>query len=293
MSPSPLKYDGQGSNRDDDEEEVNMSVASVTSNDNTDDSNVRSDWVVESVFQHLLNSVCIDMASNIHQHLKTGGGYGLGIPMTSHVLSRPDGTTTTTSPIIQSRRQLYPELYQGKSEAEIQQLLNQYAVDLPMVDGRKERSRKRLEAAETAEQWGTDEEEDDEVDKPKTKGKKKKIGAGSDDEDDEDYQMEEDKDDDEMVTADGRQKSSTSSSTGQKSETTTSADSGVAATDNVAPATLGSVDIWGNRPPAEPTHITCRCTLCGRHVSTSRFASHLDKCMGLSTRPLAGSASRG
>jgi hypothetical protein len=47
--------------------------------------------------------------------------------------------------------------------------------------------------------------------------------------------------------------------------------------------TINRLDIWGRMPPKEPTH-PCECKLCGRHVSTLRFASHLDKCMGLSTR---------
>jgi len=42
------------------------------------------------------------------------------------------------------------------------------------------------------------------------------------------------------------------------------------------------IDIWGKRPLKEPKNQFVRCRLCGRHVSTSRFASHLDKCMGLS-----------
>lgn len=63
-------------------------------------------------------------------------------------------------------------------------------------------------------------------------------------------------------------------------------------------ANIVTPDIWGNYPPKEPKDFYCVCTICNRQISTSRFASHLDKCMGLSTRPLAsggagGSSTRG
>ena len=296
-----------------DEEDVVMNDALDDTNTNAAASStctsadVREEVVVDSIFQHLLQTVCMDVASTLHQQIKTGGGYGVGVPMTSHVLSssssstRTDGanggSTSTISPAIQSRLQLYPELYEGKSEAEIQQLLEKFAVDLPMVDSRMERSRKRLGTTATAGgQWASasdeDEEDDEDDDKPKKKGKKKKIGGGSDDEDDEDYQMEDDKDDDEM-DAGARQKSASST---EEQPAASDANAAAAATGDTTctpAATLGMVDIWGNRPVAEPTNVTCECPLCGRHVSTSRFASHLDKCMGLSTRPLAGSSMRG
>jgi Sgf11 (transcriptional regulation protein) len=53
-------------------------------------------------------------------------------------------------------------------------------------------------------------------------------------------------------------------------------------------ANIVTPDIWGNYPPKEPKDFFCVCQLCNRQIATSRFASHLDKCMGLSTRPLAG-----
>jgi hypothetical protein len=63
-------------------------------------------------------------------------------------------------------------------------------------------------------------------------------------------------------------------------------------------ANIVTPDIWGNYPPKEPKDFYCVCTICNRQISTSRFASHLDKCMGLSTRPLTsggagGSSTRG
>ena len=41
-------------------------------------------------------------------------------------------------------------------------------------------------------------------------------------------------------------------------------------------------DIWGNIPLKEPKHLV-ECLVCKRQVAVSRFAPHLDKCMGLGT----------
>jgi hypothetical protein len=56
---------------------------------------------------------------------------------------------------------------------------------------------------------------------------------------------------------------------------------------------VNHLDIWGRIPPREPKQ-TCECQVCGRHVSTLRFAPHLDKCMGISARgtPNNGSGAR-
>ena len=43
-----------------------------------------------------------------------------------------------------------------------------------------------------------------------------------------------------------------------------------------------SHDIWGRIPPKEPK-ATAKCPVCSRHISTLRFAPHLDKCMGIGT----------
>jgi Sgf11 (transcriptional regulation protein) len=43
-----------------------------------------------------------------------------------------------------------------------------------------------------------------------------------------------------------------------------------------------SVDIWGRIPPKEPK-AAAKCPVCSRHISTLRFAPHLDKCMGIGT----------
>jgi hypothetical protein len=41
-------------------------------------------------------------------------------------------------------------------------------------------------------------------------------------------------------------------------------------------------DIWGRIPPKEPK-AAAKCPVCSRHISTLRFAPHLDKCMGIGT----------
>eukprot|EP00536_Pseudo-nitzschia_multiseries_P012718 jgi/Psemu1/290462/fgenesh1_pg.500_\ len=66
--------------------------------------------------------------------------------------------------------------------------------------------------------------------------------------------------------------------TGTDPTTTTSG-----STANSSGTSHPKLDIWGKTPAKEPKNRLCRCQLCGRLISTSRFASHLDKCMGLST----------
>lgn len=41
-------------------------------------------------------------------------------------------------------------------------------------------------------------------------------------------------------------------------------------------------DIWGRIPTKEPKFLV-KCSICNRMVNTLRFASHLDKCMGIGT----------
>lgn len=43
-----------------------------------------------------------------------------------------------------------------------------------------------------------------------------------------------------------------------------------------------NADIWGAIPNKEPKHLV-ECQVCARQVAVSRFAPHLDKCMGLGT----------
>ncbi|GKY93101.1 hypothetical protein MPSEU_000278300 [Mayamaea pseudoterrestris] len=43
-----------------------------------------------------------------------------------------------------------------------------------------------------------------------------------------------------------------------------------------------NADIWGAIPAQEPKYLV-ECQICNRQVAVSRFAPHLDKCMGLGT----------
>ena len=54
-----------------------------------------------------------------------------------------------------------------------------------------------------------------------------------------------------------------------------------------AASIYSNADIWGNIPPKEPKYLV-ECQVCLRQVSVSRFAAHLDKCMGLGTVRGAG-----
>lgn len=46
------------------------------------------------------------------------------------------------------------------------------------------------------------------------------------------------------------------------------------------PTITVSSDIWGNYPEKEPKYLVL-CKLCGLKLGCSRFANHLDKCLGL------------
>jgi hypothetical protein len=51
-------------------------------------------------------------------------------------------------------------------------------------------------------------------------------------------------------------------------------------------------DIWGRIPPKEPKELVT-CSICDRQVNTLRFASHLDKCMGIGTMTRTAAAAAG
>ena len=173
--PSSLQEQEEASNNSDREgADVEMSDAAAASNHATH--TIRQDVVMDSIFQHLLQNVCIDVAATLHQHIKTNGG--MGVPtLASHIVSakQSDDGDEMVSPTVQSRLQLFPELYEGKRSAEeIQELMEQYAVDLPMVDSRKDRSRKRLGTTTTTngggQQWASD--EDDNMNRLRDKAKR-------------------------------------------------------------------------------------------------------------------------
>ena len=55
----------------------------------------------------------------------------------------------------------------------------------------------------------------------------------------------------------------------------------------VPPPTKQKIDIYGRVPPKEPKY-PISCPTCNRSISVSRFAAHLEKCMGISGRNLGG-----
>lgn len=271
------------------------------------------DRIAESIYEHLVTSVCIDFASNMHRILKTGKD---NIPLTTttslaatasapenlqesltagvNASLRPSVNNSFECIVAHTRQQLYPELYKEKNEGEVMETLHKYAVDLP--DGTSQTRKRRWDAGAAADSDGeNDDDNDDGNGDPKPHNKKKrKIGDADDDGDDEDYRLEEDKDDDEMEGQPGPKRSSPPATfAAEIAPSSDAAPSSSGETTRTGPGGIRVLDIWGNHPPKEPVGVTCRCGTCNRRISVSRFASHLDKCMGLSTRPLAGSATRG
>eukprot|EP00980_Cylindrotheca_fusiformis_P005737 scaffold1194_cov127-Cylindrotheca_fusiformis.AAC.14 len=79
------------------------------------------DRIVQSIYEHIVSSVCIDVARNMHELIKTGE-----IPASE--LKAPS-----------SREEIYPELYKGKTPDEVKEILEKYATEQPTTS----RSRKR------------------------------------------------------------------------------------------------------------------------------------------------------
>jgi hypothetical protein len=175
------------------------------------------DHIVKSIYDHMITSICIDVACNMHELIKKG-------EFSMSELREPF-----------SRREVYPELYKDQDDAAIQETLEKYSTDAP--NPRKRPHRKVSSSA------GNDEALDD---------SKSSAGGGA-----------------------------SEPNTPEKA----------AAPTMQTRHTINHSDIWGRTPPKEPKQ-ACECKICGRFVSTLRFAPHLDKCMGLSTRPATGNPSR-
>jgi hypothetical protein len=173
------------------------------------------DRIVKSIYDHMITSICIDVACNMHELIKKG-------EFSMSELREPF-----------SRPEIYPELYEGQDDTTIQDTLEKYSTYVP--NPRKRPHRKVSSSA------GNDQALDD------------------------------------------------TKSTGGASESNTPEKA--AAPTMQTRHTINHSDIWGRTPPKEPKQ-ACECNICGRFVSTSRFAPHLDKCMGLSTRPATGNPSR-
>ena len=174
---------------------------------------------------------------------------------TMHELIKTGGMSSSflKGPI--SRHEIYPELYDPEetSEEQINELLDKYATERASTsNGTTSRKRKLAQNQSSS---------TDDVTPTKKKGIDDEDDDDDDDDSDEDFQDPEEQK--ERALAPTTAATTTSSPTSTKPSTS-------------------HLDIWGNMPPKEPKQ-TCLCQLCGRHVSASRFAQHLDKCMGLST----------
>jgi len=211
--------------------------------------------ILQSIYDHVLRSVVVRYASNMHERIKTGS-------ISTSEIQTPS-----------SRQEIFPSLYQSKSPEEIQAELDQYATEIPnRPSSRKRKLRQapslllgtRTDMDGFEEEHNKDDEKDDDDD---------------DDDDDEDFKEENADNEDDN---DGGVKAKTSIKT--PDTPTTIAATTTETTNGALEQPPPGVDIWGRIPPKEPKH-PVECVLCGRHVSTTRFASHLEKCMGLSTRP--------
>jgi hypothetical protein len=232
------------------------------SNNDRDESQER---IVQAIYDHLLRSVVVGYASNTHEMIKTGG-------ISISELQTPS-----------SRQDIFPSLYEGKTPEEIQRELDAYATEMPSRQSRKRKLRQATIATGT--QVG------DDLDEENKDGDKDDDDDGDDDDDDDEDFKDDNPDGDDDDDDDDGGKTEKSKST--KAPATTKAPETPAITvGQTQERQPPGVDIWNRIPPKEPKH-PVECTLCGRHVSTTRFASHLEKCMGLSTRPLPGIPNRG
>jgi len=286
-------------------------VPAVALSDNITSSSIIStseDRIVEAIYQDVMESMCRDLASNMHQLIKTGAGGVI-----------PSSWKLFTGTKVPTRRELYPELYNGgesngkehhdgkitdtlpkkaMTDDEINSLLDKYAVDLPpkgtsSLTSRKRRKRdmaeeeeKRLLLSKIQKEKESNYKDSDDEEEDKSNDEE--------DEDDEDFKMEDANEEGDEATNKtkqrGRSMSTSSDPRGSPPPTTDEAPD--AAKSNTSSSS--KLDIWGKCPAKEPKNRLCRCRLCGRLISTSRFASHLDKCMGLSTsRTGGGSALNG
>lgn len=173
------------------------------------------DRLVKSIYDHMITSICIDVACNMHELIKKG-------EFSMSELREPF-----------SRREVYPELYKNQEDEAIEETLEKYSTYVP-----NPRKRPHRNVSSSA---ASDEALDD----------SKSTGGASE------------------------------SNTPEKASAPTMQ----------TRHTINHSDIWGRTPPKEPKQ-ACECQICGRFVSTLRFAPHLDKCMGLSTRPATGNPSR-
>ena len=209
--------------------------------------------IVQSLYDHFMTSICIDVACNMHELIKTGE-YSLAelmepfsrqeiypelYPTTNPPLDENDertmGQSATMTPTTHHNPSSSSSLLSSSPSSSIQDVLEYYAVEVPQLPTR--RRKRPLRSFRQGVDGSNDATEQSLEDDP-TNDPPEALPTPT------------------MQTR----------------------------------HTINHSDIWGRLPPKEPKQ-TCRCQICGRHVSTLRFAPHLDKCMGLSTRPSQGGGS--
>jgi Sgf11 (transcriptional regulation protein) len=267
-------------------------------NNNTDNHYDLPDRIATSIYNYLIERVGIVVSSNLHELIKTGE-----IPM-----------ATLTEPF--TRQELYPELYANLDDEAVQEILDQYETEVPpgsQFARRQERkkevllhnnNKKRQFVAVSSSDPSVTEEGN-----PKKVATEAIAAAAASAETTLAVSL--------PTTSSSLVPPSSSTTTtttlplldtalGDSSstadiiiKTNTTAPSVVAAAVVLATPTMQTrqttnhLDIWGRVPPKEPKQ-NVECRICGRMVSASKFAPHLDRCMGLSlSRNGGGSGNSG
>jgi hypothetical protein len=274
-------------------------------NNNNNNNNTKiddlPDRIATSIYNYLIERVGIVVSSNLHELIKTGA-----IPM-----------ATLTEPF--TRQELYPELYANLDDGAVQEILDQYETEVPpgsQFARRQERKKilhkkRQFVLVSSLDPSNT---EDGNHKKAATEATAAAAAASA-------------------TTAAATSSSTfllttpslplvppsttttttlplldtavgdTSStadnntiinhSTGTTTTTTTPVAVAVVASPTMQTRqTTNHLDIWGRVPPKEPKQ-NVECRICGRMVSASKFAPHLDRCMGLSLSRNGGNGNSG
>ena len=300
----------QDDNDDDDQCTDQTNVAdNIQNNNNSNEINndqnsntALKEKIVQSIYNHLVSKVCIDVTSNIHELIKTGE-----ISMIEMI-----------EPF--TRQELYPELYTNCNDEQIQEKLNQYSTEIPPTSNYWKRYHKRRRLLLEQQQQ---QEEENEAEQEQKEEESKDIVMASTNTNEQPAdesgmpaasvknQTQSNVDEAVAGTATNATVNDTTAavaavaSTSSEAEataadttrTTTTTTSASTSTMQTRQSTSGSssnstnqVDIWGRIPSKEPKY-NVECRICGRMVSALRFAPHLDKCMGLSMARGAGNSS--
>ena len=214
-----------------------VSVDGIGGDDKNESDNNSNEKIANSIFDFLLDRVLTEVACNLHSLIKTGE-----IPLAK--LKEPF-----------TRQELYPELYDGLDDQDIDSILDKYSTERLLE--RHMKGKKRPHSQLSGDVNGDSKEADGPSDpssaiSPSSLKNEAAVSASSD----------------------GGGESKPSVADGSATGTTP------APTMQTRQA-LNHTDIWGRIPPKEPKQ-NVECRICGRQVSALRFAPHLDKCMGLS-----------